>query len=452
MILQFSSVEYFDPDVAKFYAWITSIGDNEIPSNLAELSSRCGVDQEVIINNSRIQELLRLKKSSQPSKSFRTPLSDWEQIPFFIDSDERPVSAANAWLRHISKKGSPKTWRTYAYHLYDFFQYLEWKKVDWQNVDDSTLLSYRLRQETTDSNHKKKHRGDRRVSKNTIQARIITVGRFYKYAARYGFLKRNPLTYQTVQSRRPTDNVFLAHISTTREREIPVAAYDGASGSGVLRWLPHETVWTWINSIDNKRDKLIARLLYQTGMRREEIVLWKVDDIPQTPTLPEGGSSNGVQISIRGKGGKKRIVTISRNNFLRLRRWIDVDREKVLKKCGIYKKDDHGFVWISIRDGHPLQPVTLNHTFHRISRACGITVTPHMLRHSFAMEKRAVLYESRIPNPEKKLQAILGHSSVVTTMMVYGHIPPEWEAKEADSNAALLGRLSFEGKDDDPDA
>lgn len=452
MILQFNSLEYLDPDVAKFYAWITSACAGEIPSDLSELSSRCGVKQEVIINNSKIQELLRLKNNSQPSKSFRTPLSDWKQIPFLIDRDERPVSAANAWLRHISKKGSPKTWRTYAYDLYDFFQYLEWKNVDWQKADDNTLLSYRLRQETTDSKHKKKHRGDRRVSKNTIQARILTVGRFYKYAARYGFLKRNPLTYQTVESHRPTDTVFLAHVKTSREREIPVAAYDSVSSGEVIKWLPHETVWTWINSINNKRDKLIARLLYQTGMRREEIIIWRVDDIPQLSTLPEEAASNKVKLSIRGKGGKNRTVEISLNNFLRLRRWIDVDREKILRKCGINKEDDHGFVWISIRDGRPLQPVTLNHTFQRISRACGITVTPHMLRHSFAMEKRAALYEAQVPNPEKKLQEALGHSSVVTTMTAYGHIPPEWEAREADSNAALLRRLGFEDKDDAPDA
>lgn len=452
MILQFTNVEYLDPDVAKFYAWITSIGGEAIPTDVAGLSSKCGVKQEVIINNGEIQELLRLKNNLQPPNTFRTPLSDWKQIPFFIDSDERPISAANAWLRHVSKRGSPKTWRTYAYDLYDFFQYLEWKKVDWQKVDDNTLTSYRLRQETTDSNHKKKHEGDRRVSRNTIQARILTVGRFYKYAAQYGFLKSNPLTYETVKTRSPDDAVFLAHVNTTREREIPTAAYDHVAVGNVAKWLPHEIVWKWISSIKNKRNKLIAKLLYQTGMRREEIVLWKVDDIPDVRILTNSESSDWVELSIRGKGGKRRTIRISAKNFLSLRRWIDVDRERILKKCGINKDDDHGFVWISLRDGHPLQAITLNHIFERISRACGITITPHMLRHSYAMEKRADLYESKIPNPEKILQEALGHSSVVTTITAYGHVSPEWEAKEADSNADLLKKLGFEDKEDDEDA
>jgi site-specific recombinase XerD len=451
MILQFSNVEYLDPDVAKFYAWITSIGNDVISTDIAELSDKCGVKQDVIINNDKIQELLRLKNNPQSSKTFRTPLSDWRQIPFFIDDDERPISATNAWLRHVSKRGSPKTWRTYAYDLYDFFQYLEWKKVVWQKVDDNILVSYRLRQETTDSNHKKKHKGDRRVSRNTIQARLLTVGRFYKYAAQYGFLKSNPLTYEIVKTRRPDDAVFLAHVNTTREREIPVAAYDRVAVRNVTKWLPHETVWRWINSIDNKRDKLIAKLLYQTGMRREEIILWEVGDIPDVRTLTNAESSDRVKLSIRGKGGKGRTIRISAKTFLTLRRWIDVDREKILKKCGLNRTDDHGFVWISVRDGHPLQAITLNHIFERISTACGITITPHMLRHSFAMERRADLYESKIPNPEKVLQEALGHSSVVTTITAYGHISPEWETKEADSNADLLKKLSFEDKDDGED-
>jgi len=451
MILQFSSVDYQDPDLAKFNAWLIAVSNDAIPADSAELSKSCGVNQEVLLNNSKIQQLLHIKNSSPSIKIFRTPLSDWKQIPFLLDSNEQPMSAANAWLRHISKKGSPKTWRTYAYDLFDFFQYLEWRNVDWKKVDDDTLVSYRLRQETTDSNHKKKHRGDRRVSKSTIQARILTVGRFYKYAVKYGFLEKLPLTFEIVRSHRPADAVFLAHVNTSQEREIPIAAYHQVPKSDAPKWLPHETVWTWINSINNRRDKLIARLLYQTGMRREEIILWKVSDMPKLEASPNDEASDRVEFSIRGKGGRNRTIRISTRNFLELRHWIDVDREKIIKKCGIKPDEDHGFVWVAVRDGHPLQTITLNHIFQRISKACGIIITPHMLRHSFAMEKRVALYEAGIPNPEKKLQFELGHRSLVTTMAVYGHISPEWEAKEAESNTALLLKLGFENKDDEPE-
>lgn len=447
MILQFVKIDYLDLEPAKFSVWLMGIGDEPLPADMAELASRSGVSEEALRNNSKIHELLRERSDPKLKIDFRTPLSDWYQIPFLIDRNEKPVGVANAWLRHISRRGSPKTLRTYAYALFDFFQYLESRNIVWQKADDDTLFSYRLHQETTDSSHKKKHKGNRRVLRSTIQMRLLTAGRFYKYATSHGYVEKNPLTYEVIQYRRPIYADFLAHLGRTQEKEIPVAAYSRVSKSGPAKWLSHETIWNWINSIKNERDRLIVKLLYQTGMRREEIILWRVDNIPRAKDVLEDPQRRWVEFSIRGKGGKIRSIRISIKNFLRLRRWMEFDREKIVRRFGIGKEQDHGFVWVSSRDGHPLQAVTLNHIFQRISERCGIVITPHMLRHSFAMRKRADLYEDGVLNPEKVLQAILGHSSVTTTMTIYGHISPQDEAEEAESNADLLAALGS-GEDD----
>lgn len=446
MILQLGNRDYQDPELAKFAAWLAVNCGGPIPDDVAELSDRSGVSEDVLRNNGKIQELLQERESPR-SIDFRNPLGDWYQVPFLIDRDEKPVSAANAWLRHIAMRGSPKTWRTYAYALFDFFQYLEWKNLEWQKVDNDTLTSYRLHQETTDSLHKKEHAGDRRVSRSTIQLRLLTVGRFYKYATSRGYIEKNPLTYETIQFRLPTNVNFLAHLNRTQEKEIPAAAYSRVPKNVRPKWLPHESVWTWISSIKNERDKLLAKLLYQTGMRREEIILWKVSQIPRAQDVLGDPQRRWVEFPIRGKGGKIRPIKISIKNFLHLRRWLDVDRAKIMKRCGVGRQLDHGFVWVSYRDGHPLQAVTLNHIFQRISEGCGIEITPHMLRHSFAMRKRADLHDDGVPNPEKVLQVLLGHSSVTTTITFYGHISPQDEAEEADSNAGFLTALSSDDAD-----
>jgi integrase len=57
------------------------------------------------------------------------------------------------------------------------------------------------------------------------------------------------------------------------------------------------------------------------------------------------------------------------------------------------------------------------------------------------MQKRKDLNEDGIPNPEKVVQVALGHSSVTTTMSIYGDISVEDEAREADSNASFLTKL-----------
>jgi integrase len=60
------------------------------------------------------------------------------------------------------------------------------------------------------------------------------------------------------------------------------------------------------------------------------------------------------------------------------------------------------------------------------------------------VEKRADLYEDGVANPEKALQSMLGHSNVTTTMTFYGHVSPQDEAQEADSNAAFIKKLTRE--------
>ncbi len=378
-------------------------------------------------------------KNSSEGTPVRNPLTDRDEVPFLLDSEEKPVSAANAWFRYLWKRFSPKTVRTYAYSLFDFFQYLEAQKVFWKEINDDTLFAYRRCQELSNSAHKKRHNGTRKLARNTIQLRIITVGKFYVYATKYGYLGKNPLSLETVQWRRPMDADFLAHLGGAREKEVPIAAYKYTSKPGPVRSLPHENVWEWITSIRNDRDRLIATLLYQTGMRREEIVLWQVSDIPKS--AGESGADSGVSFEILGKGGKKRLIRISPGNFHQLRYWLDFSRPRILKRCGLSESQDHGFVWISLRDGHPIQAITLNHNFTRVSDRCGINITPHVFRHSFSMQKRKQLHEDGIANPEKILQADLGHSSVVTTMSMYGDISIEDEAREADSNAALLKKL-----------
>ena len=445
MILQFCNVSLLDLDVAKLSAYLLEADAGAIVEDIVELSRRSGVSEDALKSNVAVKRLLASWKTPSSTKRFRTPLSDWHEIPFLLDDNEQPVTAANAWLRHISKRGSPKTWRTYEYALFDFFQYLEANEITWQNADDDTLFSYRLYQETTDSIHKKKQNGTRKVSRGTIQARILIAGRFYQYATLHGYIKTNPITFTKIEYRRPIQSDFLGHLGGIREKELPIAAYTQVPKTKTVRALPHETVWTWISSIENERDRLIAKLLYQTGMRREEIILWQLSDIPKVNLKNNDSTQGWTEFEIRGKGGKNRLIRISDSLFLRLREWIDLVRPKILAKAGIRTEEDHGFVWIAQTDGHPLQPVTLNHIFDKISERSEINITPHMLRHSFSKEKRTELYEDGIPNPEKVLQVLLGHSSVVTTMSIYGHISPQEESREAESNAELLLKLTPHG-------
>src|SRR5688500_11630366 len=68
------------------------------------------------------------------------------QVPFLVDSRMRPMTAANEWLRDLTKDGatsSPQTWKTYAYHLFDFLCFLEAQQIEWTEITNDTVLNYR---------------------------------------------------------------------------------------------------------------------------------------------------------------------------------------------------------------------------------------------------------------------------------------------------------------------
>jgi hypothetical protein len=67
-------------------------------------------------------------------------------IPFLLDASMQPITAANAWLQELAQDGatsSPCSWKTYAYHLFNYFSYLEAHYLDWRQVNNEIVLQYR---------------------------------------------------------------------------------------------------------------------------------------------------------------------------------------------------------------------------------------------------------------------------------------------------------------------
>lgn len=358
-------------------------------------------------------------------------------LPFLLDGEMRPITPANAWLRRVSQDGatsSTYTHRTYAYALFDFLSYLARRKIHWRDVTNDTLIQYRDVQDENNSPHTKAP-----LNRKTINARISTVERFYAFAAANNFIDKNPVTYKTIKSRRPADADLLAHLGGERELSVPLAAYERLPTSKI-KWRSHSDVMAWINSIRVWRDKLLSRLLYRTGMRRSEVITLKVAGLPKRATVDT--TRPEVPVEILGKGRKTRVIYLAARDLLDLYDYIKIVRAPLAKKAGV----NHDFVFVS-RSGQPLRPGYVNQIFKRVSEACCISITPHMMRHSFAVS--ALQHWKRIgfSRPEKLLQARLGHASQTTTE-IYTHMTDEMLAEEALANASLIEHLLRGGDDE----
>jgi hypothetical protein len=76
----------------------------------------------------------------------------------------------------------------------------------------------------------------------------------------------------------------LAHLGAAREQEVPAVTFERLA-QPKINWRPQHEILQWLNSIEDWRNKLIAKLMYQTGMRRQKVVNLKIWNLPERSGL-----------------------------------------------------------------------------------------------------------------------------------------------------------------------
>ncbi|MCP4052543.1 MAG: tyrosine-type recombinase/integrase [Mesoflavibacter sp.] len=161
--------------------------------------------------------------------------------------------------------------------------------------------------------------------------------------------------------------------------------------------LSREELTRIFNACLNDKHKVMFRLMYSSGLRRNELINLKPQDIET-----RDGKS---RIRIRaGKGKKDRYTVLSK---------------KVLEELRLYFISYHPKIYLfnGRRKGEPMSRGGLRHALKAAVKRTGMSkpVNMHILRHCFA--SHAIEEGINI----KTLQYLLGHSSVQTTL-VYLHI------------------------------
>jgi site-specific recombinase XerD len=154
------------------------------------------------------------------------------------------------------------------------------------------------------------------------------------------------------------------------------------------------------NTLRSLRDKAILELFFSTGLRISELcAMNRYFDIDRG------------EISIRGKGGKIRVVFIS-------------DRAKKALKNYLDKRGDADqALFVSLSKAKAprvigrIVPRTIQRLVNYYTRKAGVMdrVTPHQLRHQFATDLLMGGADLR------SVQALLGHSNISTTQ-IYTHL------------------------------
>ena len=279
------------------------------------------------------------------------------------------------FLEHIEiEKGrSLKTVENYDHYI---TRYLDFSKVkNPEDIDSTSVRDFRLWLN-------RQSMGNNRATGKTVSRKTQN---YYMIALRV-FLKY--LTRKKIKSM-SAEEIDLA--------KIPERHLDLISPSDLSRLLKSSPG----DDIKSLRDRAILELLFSTGLRVSELC-----------SLTNDIDFTSGEFSIRGKGGKIRVVFISD------------DARDTLKKYLSLRKDmsDALFVQLGSHKKESLDIKALDRrSIERIVKQCAVKagiskkVTPHVIRHCFATDLLSNGADIR------SVQMMLGHANIATTQ-IYTHV------------------------------
>lgn len=294
-----------------------------------------------------------------------------------------------AWLRNV-KLASEHTVAAYQRDIGDLVHVLQLgfseKPVAWEGVDRFAARRFAMEL------RRRKH------SAATVARKLSSVRSFYRFLQREG---------------RVTSNPFRGLQGPRRERTLP----EILSVSQVARLL--EAPWKDLEQQEHRqaapvplgrryaaaRDAALFETLYSTGARVAEAVSLREEDVDLLSGVAR----------IRGKGKKERLSPLGGPACRAIRRALEEARRLWPDRSA---RPDR-WLFCNLR-GNRLSPRSAERIMKKYLRLAGLnlTVSPHVLRHSFAshlLEAGADL---------RSVQELLGHSSLSTTQ-IYTHVTPE---------------------------
>jgi integrase/recombinase XerC len=274
--------------------------------------------------------------------------------PFFIASDF-------LHFLQFEKRYSPHTIDSYSSDISQFQSFLtERAFLSFGEVSQRVIRSWMV-----DLNEKK-------CSPRSINRKLTAIRTFFKWLYSKGMIENNPAK-------------SLRGLKTGRQ--LPTFARESEMES---------TQWEHVfpAGFEGLRDQLMVELIYQTGVRRAELIHLKMRDV-------------GIDfIRVLGKRNKERIVPISPSLSGLLEAY------KHAKKSNGHESDS----LLVLNNGKDLYPKFVN---RKIKMYLSMTTnmdkqTPHVLRHTFATHllNRGAGLET--------IKVLLGHSNLAATQ-VYTH-------------------------------
>lgn len=266
----------------------------------------------------------------------------------------------------FQKRYSKNTIISYENDLAAFFEYLskEYHVVDFKEVTPTLIRTWLASLK------------ENKISSKTINRKISSLKSFFKYQLKMKELSQSPVA--TISS-----------LKTSRRLPAFIEEKD-------LDTLLKNDYFP--DTFEGRTHFLIFEILYQSGIRRNELIQLKETDVDKSAG----------NIKVLGKGNKERLIPV--NN--QLLKWID---EYISEKKKLFGESRENCLLVN-KKGKMLYPkyvfLVVKQNLAKVSTSK--RKSPHVLRHSFA---------THLTNNGAEINAIkelLGHSSLASTQ-IYAH-------------------------------
>ncbi len=211
------------------------------------------------------------------------------------------------------------------------------------------------------------------LSNRSINRMISTLKTFYKFCLREGFVEKSPMF--GIKNLKQPKNL----VKFVSESDINKVSFENCEDYTI------------------KRDELLFELLYQTGIRKAELIGLRDQDVDVI----------GMKVKVLGKRDKERFIPVSRELLEMVGKYRSLRDERFPVRADRLLLNDKG---------EEMSPYFVYEKVHSMLESVTTLKqkSPHVLRHTFAthlLDEGASLVA---------IQKLLGHSDLATTQ-VYAH-------------------------------
>ncbi|MBV8349969.1 MAG: tyrosine-type recombinase/integrase [Mycolicibacterium sp.] len=335
-----------------------------------------------------------------------------------------PIERYLAYLTDIAR--SPNTIKAYAHDLKDWFVFLDVRGLEWREVRLEDLGEFvawlRLPPPGRAGGVAMLPSAQHHCSAGTVNRKLAAVSGLYTFHARRGVDLGELVTeLQPARRRRSGWKPFLYHLSGGGLERRRVVKLTTVRKQPTL--ITAAQMQAILDACTRLRDRFLWALLWDSGIRIGEALGLRHEDLAISErelTIVQRVNDNGA----RAKSARPRTVPVSAE-LIRL--YADYLH-------GEYGDLDSDYIFVNLWAGAFGRPWTYAAVYDlvvRLRKTVGFDFDPHWCRHTFATRLL------RNNTPIEVVSTLLGHSSIETTMDIYGHLSVE-DARRALQEAGIL--------------